>query len=96
MKLIKYYSCPVCQKSFASREDAQICRSKHQVEIKEICYCETCGAGWYVNNYGHELAAKLAKECEQKHRDNGNEESTAIQTYFLTGGALGISKYLKG
>lgn len=96
MKVIKYHICPVCERRFASREAAELCRQKHQIRIEEICYCSTCGAGWYVNSYGPELAAKLAKECERKHRDNGDEESTAMRTYFLSGGAFGKPKCLKG
>ncbi|MEN6414358.1 MAG: hypothetical protein ABFC84_16595 [Veillonellales bacterium] len=95
MRVVKVYVCPVCQGRYDSREEAEKCRSKHQIQELEICCCETCGAGWYVNHWGVGGAVKLAKECEQQHKVDGTEAETATRTFFLSGGAFGHVRCIK-
>lgn len=52
-----------------------------------------CGAA-YEGILVH--AAKMAKECEEQHKKDGNAEGVSIRTYFLSGGLVGKPKIVKG
>ncbi|MFL0196974.1 hypothetical protein ACJDU8_15610 [Clostridium sp. WILCCON 0269] len=73
MKVIKYYICPICERSWTTSGEAIKCRNSHEIRTKEFAYCEACGAGWNVDHWG-ETAIINAKECEKKHREDGNYE----------------------
>lgn len=77
MKVIKYYICPICQGSYTTSHEAIECRNSHEIRTKEFVYCEACGGGWNLDCLG-EQAIINAKECEKKHREDGNYKEIQI------------------
>lgn len=96
MKKETTYTCPVCDFMHPTYEAAAICRNKHKIVSADWCSCEICGQGWNCNHYGHNQAMRLAKECEQRHRDKGEVEKIAVMKYFSSGGKSGKPYVITG
>lgn len=77
------YICSVCGKRHDTQKEAIICRNKHEIKTITWVNCEACGKGWNAGYFGLEQATKLAKECEQKHRDNGDYEQVKQARIFF-------------
>lgn len=92
IKKVTFYRCPVCGISSDNLKEVQEHLRAHTIKAEEWYYCRACGAGWSVSAYGPDQAAELARECYQKHIDEGNLTETAAETFFLSGGTFGWTK----
>lgn len=96
MKRVIFYKCPVCGRSSSNKPEIKECYRKHGIQAEEVIYCGICGHGWYVNAWGEKEAVRRAKECEKEHVEKGEADSEGIRAFFLSGGAHGRAKILKG
>ena len=69
--------------------------AQHTITEEKIVYCNICGAGWYVDAYGEIGARKQAEACYEKHKEAGNMDETARQTFFSTGGDFGYIQVIQ-
>lgn len=91
-----YYYCPVCRYNSTDREAVQRHFRTHTIRAEEVVYCNICGAGWYVNAYGEKGARDAAAACVRKHQEKGDADDVAAATFFLSEGAFGYIKKIKG
>lgn len=83
MKVITLHICPVCKRRYDTPKEAITCRNKHEIKTITWVNCEACGQGWNVGYFGLERATQAAKECEQKHRENGDYEQVREARIFF-------------
>lgn len=84
-----YYECPVCGKNSTSKHEIEKHFRQHQIKADEVIYCKICGAGWYVNAYGKQIAKEKAEKCYKKHIEAGNADEVAAKAFFLSKGVFG-------
>lgn len=93
---ITLFSCPICGMNSTDRKEIQDHFKKHTIRAEEWVYCRACGAGWSVAAWGPDGAAEHARNCYQKHIDEGNLTETAVRAFFLSGGTAGFPVIRKG
>lgn len=83
MKVVTLYICPICKKRHDTEAEAIKCRNTHKIKTVTWVNCEACGKGWNADYWGLDNAIKAAKECEEKHRANGDYEQLKQAKIFF-------------
>lgn len=92
IRCIAWYRCAVCGTKYETYEEAINCAENHAPDREEFVCCNVCGAGWNTNAFGRAKATKLAKECLERHKRNGETKELARKTFFQTKGTFGFTE----